>query len=56
MVRRWHEAYRDLLDRWKLYHLRVEFDVTRQEIAARFETDDSVQRQRRGVKARECPM
>lgn len=55
MVKRWHEAYRDLLDRWKLYHLRVDFDVMRQEMAARFEGDD-VQRQSRGVKGRECPM
>lgn len=56
MVKRWHEAYRDLLDRWKFYHLRVDFDVMRQEMAARFDGDDGVQRQSRGVKARECPM
>lgn len=33
IVDRWTESYRDILDSWKMFAQRVEFDVRRQEIA-----------------------
>lgn len=33
LVDGWTEGYRDLLDSWKMFDRRVEFDVRRQEIA-----------------------
>lgn len=56
MVRRWHEAYRDLLDSWKMFSRRVEFDVGRQEAAAAFSDEEGGQRPGKAGAGRECPV
>lgn len=54
-VKRWREGYRDLLDRWRLFGKRVEYDVLRLEVEGRFE-DRERERERDVLKERECPV
>lgn len=35
-VERWTKGYRDILDTWRLFTSRVDFDVKRQEVAREF--------------------
>lgn len=36
IIERWTEAYRDILDSWRMFAVRVDFDVKRQEAAREF--------------------